>query len=1850
MMHTHAGQTATKIFFMKHIIAIIALLVLACSHVSADKYTVLWKQYETATRKDLPKDAEKVLGRIISQARSERAYGHWLKAELRRMEVRRMVSPDSAAADIARLKSLQRQHTEVAFRAVTDVLIGSLYGQDSSQYFRQALEHMAVLADTPARGYEPLLEEEKASSVFGNDLLHVLGLHILQTTQDRKYADMLHDFYEARGNRAAACMAAVEGIRTYWETNDADADKAATQTDKLLLRYADLPEAGEAAILRYEIMQSQSNVSHREKYEFLTSALEKWGKWYRSNELRNDLAQLTLPRFDLRTLNSQLPNRPFMLHLSNITHIDRLEVTLTGLNLRGDTKLSTDNTEDLKKIIAAKNGGPVFRAVRTYADSPIYKPLTDSIEAPALKPGMYLIEARSDNGAKMQPELLHVSDVYVIRYSMPDGTMRFLAVSGTTGAPLPGAALRLSFGRSSKTITLKTDREGKADYRFTKDAAGRSFDLFAEHGTDAYMCPTDDYPMGNYYNDDSRSIANHLFTDRAIYRPGQTVHATVLSYNEQQAEAHAAEGRKIKLELRDANWKMLRDTVVTTDEYGMGYAAFQLPKNGLTGTFAIRCEAATQYFQVEEYKRPTFEVTFDTLDTAYRIGDTVQVRGRAMSFAGVPVADAEVKIRVNRNLSFLRHYFTYSDERTHRLLTDTCRTDAEGRFVVNVPLTVPDDTQRKWLVWTFTTEADVTNGAGESQSGTYALPLSRKSQFLSIELPERLRKENFRTLEFKLENYAGKPLQQKVTYRLEGTLETFTATTNQAVEIPKSWRKLKSGKYSIVALCGTDTATHSFTLFSMDDTRPAAVTDEWFWSSTDRFPRDGQPVYVQVGSSDKEVHMYYLFISGKKILESGWLTQSNFVKTYKISYKPEYKEGLQMVFAWVKDGKTHRLTHKIERPEPNKEIKWQWRTFRDKVQPGATEEWTLQLTAPDSKNDIFFASDHKNDLPTGMRLMAVLYDKSLDMFTPHSWQLTPNVRRSSWYMDCTMDEPFDLEMDGVGNYKALKSENLLFSHLDASVRRLNNFMLYGSRVGDADVLYAVEAMSDNVVKREVKIRGANSLGKTSFSKKKFTAPVIKKDSDTKDAVADSTEEAEVLSQAPRPTLRRNFHETAFFYPSLTADKEGVVRISFRLPESVTTWKFLGLAHDKNMNTGTITAATVAQKALMLQPNMPRFLREGDRSVFKATISNTTDTAYTGTATFEIVEPGMDKVLLRSQQTFQLQDRHAAPTVVSFDLPQTATLKAGLYIVRMMAETGQGADGEQHYLPILSNKELVQNSIAFTQDRRTYKIDISRILPTKGNITIEYAANPAWMMLQSLHYLAQPNERNAISLATAVYANGIGTWIVRSNPEIRTVMSQWSKEQTVSPLQDNEELKNLDLSDTPWLNDALQETAQQKQLSSFFDMETLNRHAEEQIRALEKLQNTDGSLSWWQGMGGNVYTTTIVAVNLARMQYMTGTDTGRKILDKAYKYLSGVTAKEVQELKKEEKKGHKDLQPSEMACNYLYISSLLDKNSADIMYLVNLLAKVPTKLTIYGKSMSSLILRHYGKIQLAETYARSVDQYTVFQPELGRYFDTPKAEYSWRSYRIPSQTAAIEALQASVAPKHHVEEMQRWLLQEKRTQQWDSPISTADAVYAFLHGSGVLQSRADAVIRTNDSIISRNKAEMGLGYQKVTLKEAQPSTITFEKQNDAMSWGAIYAQFQQETADIDALSSGISLQRELLSEDNSPLKGTLHIGQRVKIRITVQTSRDMDFVQVVDKRPACFQPVNQLSEYRNGYYSTPKDNQTNFYFDKMPKGKHVIETYYYVDRAGTYLSGTCTAQCAYSPAFTSRTKALNITVE
>ena len=1813
---------------MKRNIITLLITVFAMLQATAQTYDNLWKQADIIAQKDQPKSEIGVMKKIISKATAAKDYGQLLAAEIRQAILWREISPDSLTPNVKRMETEALKAKDPVLKAVRYAVLGKVYRdmneKKSEEFFKKALEQPELLARNASAGYVPLTLKGVDGSSFNNDLLHLIGFE----ADSKEAYHLMYTYYNKVGNRGAACLCAYKLIEKYRQDDVREVRKSKylNTIDSLIHVYQDIPEAGELAVEHFRFMEGATDAKPQDKLNYINYALNRWGGWSRMNVLRNAQKRLTEPMFQVQDMPLVLrPSEKKWVHL-NVRNLQNLNIRLSRLNITADNEYDAQNEATYKMLLKKTTKLHQKDFSRNYYGRPDYEEVKDSIEIGGNLPlGAYLMEVTSDNtGIAPQRELFYVSNLAVMIQQLPDDRHRYVVVNATDGQPVPGAKIVL-YDRNYDDKTGKFKRVIHA--RMTTDDQGEAYfknvdgNVLISTSNDKFTPAKDIYlSRARYYEKKDDETKYQLFTDRAIYRPGQKVHATAVSYIVKKGLDASVPGKSMELKfiLRDANWKQVAEQKATTDEYGTASVDFELPQGGQTGMYHVSVNnRANSSFRVEEYKRPTFEITFPKVNEKYNWGDTVVVKASAKTYAGVPVQGAKVEYQVTRRNQL---WWWGAGSAGQLVKTDSCVTREDGTFDVEIPLEASlsgkdeadrSDFMRIARFFNFEVSAIVTDISGESHEGVMSLPLGTKPTILTVNLPKRIETDSLKTVTFAYRNASGMEISSNLKYRIDKG-EWKDAEANA----PISMAVLPSGVHEMEAICGQDTLQQKFTLFSIKDTHPMEPTTEWYYQTAKTFPRDGKPVYVQVGSSENGAHIVYSIIAGNKLLEKGAWELGDSIVTLPFTYKPEYASGVVINYSFVKNGECYTRKISIARPLPEKKLNITWKTFRDRLTPGQKEKWTLQITTPDGK-------------PAKAQLMSVLYDKSLDQLAEHTWEMSLGF--SQWLPDCYWKSNLKYyEMGLAGTYptKYYDEKELDVDQFDGKYFSYYGYMqaveLSKLERSSGGTVESVRIQKDELVREEAKvmrIRGSKMARVGAF------APSVNKVFDVVEempqfAGGSGSDAGQFLDKVQ---IRENLNETAFFYPALESDNQGNVAINFTLPESVTTWKFMGLAHDKEMRNGCLVDEAVAQKTVMVQPNMPRFLREGDKSCIVVKLFNTSDKKVSGNARMQILDAETQKVVWQKTQGYRIDAEGSA--TVSFDVQG---LKEGVYINKVVAAGNGYSDGEQHYLPVLSNRELVVNTLPITLHQKgEQNFDLSKLFQNKegkqakgaedAKVTVEYTNNPSWLMVKALPSISNPDEEDAISLMSAIYANTITTHI----------------QKTLSL--DNHSQKNL-------------------------SQETIR--LQNQVEKLKKLQNADGSFSWWKGMKGSRYMTTSVAEMMVRLNAVAGIQKSTaKMLTSAINYLSWQTAQEVREMKKMEEKKHK-VSPSEQALHYLYILSMdgrkmKQNQEADKTYLLEKMSKMTGDFTIYGKARAAVVLakncqQNADYREKAGEYLQSVNEYAVYREEMGRYYDTRKALYSWRNYKIPTQVSVIEAMQMlKPNDKQTIEELQRWLLMSKRTQSWDTPVNTVDAVYAFMKGNESNWNRKaeNAVLKLDGKLLPMPQDSTTLGYVK-TEKAGKASTLSINKKSDYTSWGAVYAEFKQPISEIASAESGIKVRRVIVpAESQGRGKAQAKMGEKVKVTLIITADRDYDFVKIVDKRAACLEPVNQLSGYQWGMecYVSPKDNTTNFYFDRLSKGKHFVEMEYYVDRKGDYQSGSCTAECTYSPEFGGRTEAYKMTV-
>ena len=1887
-------------------LSLIVLLVMSVfAPMQAQTYDNLWKELEVLERKDLPKSVISEAMKIYDKAKAEQNVPQMMKAYLTAMQYRSLLTPDSLKVDMNGLEQWASQTGSMEDKAILYSILGEMTMPADVKkglgYLQASLKDKDRLLLIPVEKLRPMVRVGEASKrYFRDNLYNLLARRAIQIMQQYRWQAAAK---ANQTNSLSVDMTDMDQFVTYQfvPVSDCDLTAAVMQTYQSLLKAYDTETEREGWLLtgidalNYLYRNFSGNFSN----DVCQQELRKWIHTYPAVKTvpeaylalaqflqyqNNQVERLQIvregiagyPRYEginqLKNIEKEILNASLSLEIATVYPGEQQSVKVNYKNLTGITlQLYKVNLPVTSAVLQNRTIHFESKYVRLQREEHFsLKPTTDylnvdttlTIQAP--QAGIYFLKAVPDGKKGVSDgTLMNVTALKTIYRPLPDGTLELVVVDAVSGQPVSEAEVTIyteKGGGYSPQQTYQADKQGTLKLDFLNC---NKYWYNAHTAADNAMPILNLWKNDYYYKESKKKEVLQLFTDRSIYRPGQTVYVSGLAYEMEKDSTRVLADKKYAVSLYDANNNETGKVEVRTNGFGSFSGQFVLPSPCLTGYFSLRAADTSVSFKVEEYKRPTFDVTFEPVKVEYQVGDSIEVVGMAKTFAGAPVQNARVHYNISRSYAWVWRFMGRGSARWE----GEAMTDADGKFTVPVHFEIDSD-RRESPLWyyTYNIQADVTDGAGETQQANLSLPLGSTSMVLNMDnLPDNLVKEKKLEIKLTAMNLSGEPVDTPVAYQVVEMEEqkdgqekegrkvlTGTVEANKSF-VPEAIYALPSGNYRL-KLSAKDTqgrectASKNFLLFSLNDKRPPFVITDWFYQDGLEFDA-ASPATVYIGSSEKNVYLLYDVFAGNKRLESKRIELSDSVVSFRFPYKKEYGDGILVSMAFVKDGRLYSHNARIMKPAPEKKLQLKWTTFRDKLRPGQQEEWKLTVLYPDGS-------------PAEAEMLATMYDASLDKIysahkldfgvdfhyvVPLTYWNTSYMRNAYLYVDFPL--------------KRLRAVPLEYSELIIPSTGRMEAMVVGYGGSPRATLAGA-----------LKIRG-RSAANAVMNQEAVTDMVLQEEmvetSAQEKAEMGSSEE---LAETGDIQIRENFAETAFFYPQLRTNEKGEVSISFVLPESLTRWKFMGLAHTRNVDYGKIEATATASKEFMLQPNMPRFVRVGDKANIAASLMNLSDKGVKGTVRMELFNPETEKVFYSQKQKFDVKGGETGHVNFTFEVGD----KYAVMACRMVADGDTFSDGEQRYIPVLTDKQWVTETVPLNVNGEGAHIFSLENLFNKHSktaseqrLTVEFTAHPAWYAVQALPVVANPQNEDALSWATAYYAHSLAAFIVKENPRIKQVFDSWkaqggTKETFMSNLQKNQELKNILLAETPWLTEATNEAEQKQRIATLFDLNTMNSQLAVSVEKLGELQNADGAWSWYKGMQGSRYVTTQVMEMLVRLNALTHQDADSRMqpmIQKGFEYLGKQAAEEYKSMKEAEKKGAVGLRPSEQVLRYLYICVLDGKAPVDKkvnQYFIDKLSGEGKELTIYGKALGAIILQQAGKVAEAKLFMQSLMEYSVVTDEMGRYFDTPKARYSWFSYKIPTEVAAMEAIQRITKDTKAIDEMKRWLLKQKQTQTWETLIATADAVYALMAtGASDLLANTGGVEITLGKEVIRTPADNAIGYIKKTVSGdvMNIKKVSVDKEGTGMGWGAVYAQYLESMDQIGEQGNGLSVSRQLYKGDealneSAPLK----VGDKITVRLTVKADRDMDFVQIKDDRAACMEPLQAVSGFRwsngLGYYQATKDASTQFFIDQMRKGTYVIEYQVYVNRTGEYQTGIATVQSAYAPEFGGHTRGYRVMVE
>ncbi|MCF0073682.1 MG2 domain-containing protein [Dyadobacter sp. CY261] len=1583
-----------------------------------------------------------------------------------------------------------------------------------------------------------------------------------------------------------------------------------------------------------------------------------------------------------------------------------------------------------------------------------YQEHSVEIKSDGLSSGEYVLLASSDPGFKNNEAVLGATLFYVSDISYVQKADDFFVLNRDNGQPLPGATVQLwekSYNYNTRTYVsdkgprLTTDPFGhfKVPPRpQTSNARQYLFEityqqdrLFLQQNNGRY-----------YYNAEEtedhaeNAVHAYLFTDRSLYRPGQTVYykgivrkgKSVL--NDQRAE--------FTVTLYNANEEHVAETKHHVSAFGSFSGSFNIPQSGLTGNFHIQIRDEYRAdFRVEEYKRPRFAVEFDTINTTYKVNEQIKLTGKALAYAGNAIDGATVKYRVVRTPRMIYTWMVkrwWQPTEPMEIAHGDTITGADGAFQVNFEA-IPDlkIDPKTDPVFDYTVYADVTDSNGETRSSQTQISVSYKSYVLQANIPMKLDASQFKSLSIRTENLAGAFAPADATIRIDRIVpekrlirnrfwqrpDQFVMTKNEYVsDFPndeysdetemENWEVTGAGVGKTVSLSpDTEIPVSEFALpagfykiqISTVNAAGEKLTDIKFIELTDPNAKKlTHPQYIAPTHSKAiepgEKGQYALGTSAEKAFlitstnrksapkDFSYITLDDEVRTFDYTASEADRGGYSVDYMFVKHNRVHTYLETIVVPWTNKDLEIEYETFRDKTLPGSKETWKVKI------------SGYRKEKVTA-EMLGSMYDASLDQFYPHQWtkpyiwrelsglkywtdngnfrSADANIRYAEYGEYKSFNKRYDELIRGVGMFDPSRPASAAGGGRSGRTRMAIRGAVQSAIMPQAAPMEIEEKSTSIGMDGDPKLNEVVKVG-YGFNRKQEKTKTGNNETTPPDNVA--------------PSIRTNFNETAFFLPDLKTDSEGNITFSFTMPEALTKWKFQALAHTQELALGYSTKEIITQKELMVQPNAPRFLREGDRISFPVKVVNLTKAVLQGEVTLQMIDTET------SQPVDDLFKNNTPSSHFSVAAGQSQTALFALEIPkgfnkmvtwRAVAKAGSLSDGEENMLPVLPNRMLVTESMPisihgtgkkqFTFEKLAGSSKSNTL--THQSVTVEYSSNPAWYAVQSLPYLMEYPYECAEQTWNRYYANTLASHIVNSSPRIAQVFKSWKGTDALqSNLSKNQELKSLLLEETPWVLASKTEEEQKRNIALLFDLAKMENELNASMLKLQEMQSSNGGFVWFKGGPDDRYITQYIVTGIGHLQkikaFLPAQQKGiDAILEKAIPYIDKRILEDYNNLVKY-KTDLKKYIPGPVELQYLYARSFFSRPIPAASQQAYQYYQDRARLTWVSQSkllqgMTALVAHRMRDNKTANQILESLRQTAIRNEELGMYWKTSQRGWWWYEAPIERQTLLIEAFQEIGNDQATVGELKMWLLRNKQTNSWESTKATAEACYALLMtGSDWLAVNPEVTIQLGEIEIKQNdqKTESGTGYFKKTIDTG--ITAAMGKVNldikaatsQVPGWGSVYWQYFEDLDKITFAETPLKLSKKLFMETNTDTGPVLtpitendqiHIGDKIKVRIELRVDRDMEYVHMKDLRASGLEPVNVLSGYRwqggLGYYENTRDASTNFFFNSLRKGTYVFEYPLFITHEGDFSNGITTIQCMYAPEFTAHSEGVRIKV-
>ena len=1876
--------------------------------VNAQSYNDLWKDLNENLDNRLPQSAETILNKIEQKAVEENNQKELLKSYVYRFRIFELseeepleTSINFAVRNVANLQEPER--------AIFNIAIASLYetymifnnnliknnipiyngkqstdnGQQTlsmkfwdeatfkrviNKYYENSLNDIESLQNNSAESYKDILAIKDITAEFDFKIEPTLYDYVLHKIIDYKINrsnsvetslygiselyQQLIDFDKKNNYNDAAIYNEIKKLKYEYKTTK-DYETYFNSLEKIKNDNIDNPLVTSVMELQAgAVLSQQSTDNGQQTSSTLAMAIDICDEAIRlfpdsegaksCEAIRSEILNKEL-RFYMQ--NVQLPDKNISVGLTykNLSkpHYRIYKVTPEELNYLN--KLYHDKKEFAKEIVKKEL---IVENYIDIQDDKDYIEHTSSYELQGLDCGTYYILFSKDDNfdmTNMDYPAIHSFQVSNLSYvvTKENDEQVIYVLDRDSGKPIKDVNVNIferNYDYKKREYVKKdlhnliTDRNGCAKFH---DNINNQYHIELSKGNDILL--SDLYISHYYQNEEKLTERTTFFTDRAIYRPGQTVYFKGIILNENTEKKELVVGKETKVTLRDSNWQEVATQTFTTNEFGSFDGSFLIPENLSNGYFAVSNESGSVNFKVEEYKRPTFEITFNNPDKSFKLNEEVELTGSVKAYAGFGLDN------VNYNYTIVRRsYFPYRlwwyrnyDNNEKQIAFGDGTTDNEGNFKINFELIPDNDDKDKLPVYEYIVTVDATNAQGETQSKTYTLKASEIDLIIDIENQnEFVFKDSLDLINFTVKNLKENPVEAKIIrkiYSVNGQQttdnrlnsliyeDTINVNGNYALFQDVN-ENLETGKYHVELISADNEMAKIAKDIIIIDLESIEMPYETMCISyyDKKTAQPGDNVNFYLGSSADDVNVFYMIKYGNELRHYGRKTISNKILTIPYKVKEEDRGEISFQAFFVKNNTINIVTHEVAIPYDNLRLDIRLDVERDNLLPGAEEKWNLIV-----KN---YGDDYGDGDETGVaNVLASMYDASLDVFAKNKWNLNviPETRYSTPPRTDFSFEDFDSE----ASFKYYVSPGV-FDYFLLSMVGITPYS--GSpRFAGGGIMYSMMVA-------EKSSREASNNGDDSWDD------------------AANQEEQNVENQ--EPLVRENFNETAFFYPNLMTNEDGSLTFSFTMPDALTRWNLMMLAYTKDLKTGTLNKTFTTSKPLMIMSDMPRFCYENDTLWLVANVIRTTDNGQQ-TTDFEYVSAKLEIFDALTMQPLDLilSDKEIIIDDISEGDSKSVRWKVGikndetnLLAFRFSVKTENFSDAEQRLLPILSDEVFMTETYPITVEansEKTFDFDFNNENERNQGVTLNYCSNPVWYAIQALPYLSQETGEHADAAFNIFYANSLASYIAHNIPNFLNYIKKWQIETPnalMSQLQKDENLKAIMLEETPWVLEAKSEAEQKSRLANLFDVNALKYKTDETLKIIKERQSINGGWSWFPNMPESSFITQYILSGFGKLYKMNVIENlndeqqslAKEITDNAIAF----TSNEIVDDYNYYKNNNLNYELSLNLINELYSLSFFTAEDDDVLknaksFFIDKLEKSWQDLSFSLQAKSALILHREGRDETAQLIMKSL------QERMSQIKNTTD---------VTTQTLVMEAFREISPNKQILNDMMISLLNNKRTNMWENPMMTVDAIYAILNVNG------------QQSTVNSLQSEFVQRYWNAEeLKDFK--NLTLENQNDNIAWGGLFRQYFVSIDEVRKHESPLNVDRELFVErvnENGkylvPIEETnIKVGDKVVVNLTFEASQDMEFVFLKDLRAACLEPTEQMSRYNYSdgmiYYQSNSDTYMGFYFDRLPKGKHRVSYSMYVTKEGDFSNGYALIQCLYAPEFSGYSEGMRIRV-